>query len=166
MLNRMLRPQLFHLAFSLVGARFIASVSVPFSRAHSPPTRLFLVGARFIVPSSPAFSPVHSPPTRLFPRRGTTRRARFSARLFRCSGTIHRALFSRLFPCSLATTRLFPRRGTTRRALFSAPLCSLTASALSFLCPVAPSHSSLATSPRKNCHFDPGGGASSCCFSF
>ena len=52
MLNRMLRPQLFHPAFSPVGARHVVPVSLPFSLVHSPPTSLFLVGARFIVPSS------------------------------------------------------------------------------------------------------------------
>jgi hypothetical protein len=54
MLNRMLRPQLFYPAFSLVGARHV-------------------------VPSSPlAFSPVHSPSIILVPCRGAIHRVLFS----------------------------------------------------------------------------------------
>jgi hypothetical protein len=54
MLNRMLRPQLFHLPFSLVGARHV----VP-----SSPLAFSVVPARFIASSSPCTS-VNAPPLR------------------------------------------------------------------------------------------------------
>ena len=137
MLNRMLRPQLFHPAFSLVGARHV-------------------------VPSSPlAFSPVHSPSIILVPCRGAIHRVLFSVpfsvvparfRRFRAAAGTSRPFLS---PFPLFTRlRLALSLVGARHVVPSSPRTSANSAPLRYLLfPLAASHSSLATSPtQKICH--------------